>query len=233
MDDLLSQQFGDKFDDATLDKLRQYAVLLRDWNTKLNLISRKDIENFEEHHLLHSLAPVKILKFADRTRVLDVGSGGGLPGIPLAIVFPRVQFFLLDSMEKKIKALREIVASLGLKNVTVVHKRAEELESKFDYILGRAVAPLPRFVSWIGKNFRIATRDGFENGVLYFKGTLYKEELAEMKIEPLHVWDLKEVLGLPYYEDKFLVHLGAHDVRLAAARIAAMDLLANPSPSRR
>jgi 16S rRNA (guanine527-N7)-methyltransferase len=210
MDDLLQQHFPE-FDEATLAKLRQYGVVLREWNTKMNLISRKDVENFEEHHLLHSLALAKVLKFADVARVLDVGTGGGLPGIPLAIVFPKVQFFLVDSIEKKTKALKEMVATLELKNVQVVHKRAEELESKFDYVLGRAVAPLPQFMSWIGKNIRLGDTNGLEHGVMYFKGTLYRDELAAMKLEPLKVWDLKEVLGLDYYADKFIVHISAKD----------------------
>ena len=219
MDDILKQHFPE-LDEATLEKLRQYAAVLREWNVKINLISRKDVENLEEHHLLHALAPTKVLKFADRTRVLDVGTGGGLPGIPLAIVFPKTQFFLLDSILKKTTALKEMVKELKLENVQVVHKRAEELESKFDYILGRAVAPLPEFVSWIGKNIRNGEQNGLKYGVLYFKGTLYREELAAMKMEPLKVWDLKEVLGLPYYEDKFLVHLEAQAVQKAANKIA-------------
>jgi len=221
MDDLLTQHFGDRLDEATLDKLRQYAALLREWNSRLNLISRKDVESFEEHHLLHSLSPVKVLKFADRVRILDVGTGGGLPGVPLAIAFPKAQFFLVDSMEKKVKALREIVAALDLQNTVVVHKRAEEMESKFDYILGRAVAPLPRFVSWVGKNFRVGSHEGLENGILYFKGSLYKDEMAEMKVEPLKVWDLKEVFDLPYYEEKYLVHIGAVAARKAAIQLQA------------
>jgi 16S rRNA (guanine527-N7)-methyltransferase len=220
MDDLLKQHFPE-LDDATLDKLRQYAALLREWNAKINLISRKDVENFEEHHLLHALSPLKVLKFTDAARVLDVGSGGGLPGIPLAIAFPKAQFFLLDSMEKKATALKDMVARLELKNVQVVHKRAENLESKFDYILGRAVATLPEFIGWIGKNLRLGDNPVLAHGVLYFKGTLYRDELAQLKIEPLKVWDLKEVLALPYYEDKFLVHIAAKDAQKAAAKLEA------------
>lgn len=217
MSDIIQDHFPE-LGTATLDKLREYAALLREWNAKINLVSRKDVENIEEHHLLHALSPVKVLKFADRIRVLDVGSGGGLPGIPLAICFPAVQFFLVDSMEKKVNALRDMVTRLGLENVQVVHKRAETLESKFDYVLGRAVATLPEFSGWIGKNIRRGQHDGLENGILYFKGTLYRDELAQMNIKPLKVWDLQEVLGLPYYQDKFLVHIAAESVAPAKRR---------------
>jgi 16S rRNA (guanine527-N7)-methyltransferase len=219
MDDILKQHFPE-LDDATLDKLRQYAALLREWNEKMNLISRKDVEHFEEHHLLHALAPYKVLKFTYGARVLDVGTGGGLPGIPLAIVFPKAQFFLLDSIEKKVTALRDMVTRLELPNVQVVHKRAETLESKFDYILGRAVAALPDFIGWIGKNLRLGNNPELAHGVLYFKGTLYREELAGLKIDPIKVWDLKEVLGVEYYADKFLIHLAAKDVQKASFEIA-------------
>ncbi len=221
MDDIIGGQFGSYLDAAQLEALRNYAALLREWNAKLNLISRKDVENFEAHHLLHALSPLKVLKFADRVRVLDVGSGGGLPGIPLAIAFPRAQFFLLDSMEKKIKALRDMVERLGLKNVQIVHKRAEQLESKFDYVTGRAVATLPDFIGWIAKNIRVGSHEGLENGILYFKGSLYKEELAALSLEPLHVWDLREQLGHEYYAEKYLVHIGTQAAQKAAVRLEA------------
>ncbi len=205
------------------EKLRELAVLFREWNAKINLVSRKDIESFEEHHLLHSLSAAKLLRFPARTRVLDVGTGGGLPGMPLAILFPETKFFLLDSVTKKANAVRDMAQRLGLKNVEVVNKRAETLESLFNYVLGRAVTTLPQFIGWIAKNLRPGATEGLEHGVLYFKGTLFNEELASLGIEPLRVHDLRTVLPLDYYQDKFLVHLDTISVQRAAKRLEAEE----------
>jgi len=208
------------FPDWSPEIWAQFAALeteFRAWNEKINLVSRRDMEAWQTHHLLHCLGLAQVLQPADGTRFLDVGTGGGLPGLPVAILFPQTQVFLCDSIEKKVHALRAMVEALGLKNVEVIHKRAETLESRWDYILGRAVTELPRFLGWITKNLRPGGPADCPHGVLYFKGTRYREELVGIEVTPWKVHPLDAWFPEPYFAEKFLLHLDAPTLQACAA----------------
>ncbi len=179
------------FPELTEKQKKQFekmGELYVDWNQKVNLISRKDIDNLYERHILNALAIAKIIKFKKGAEILDLGTGGGFPGMPLAILFPEARFLLADSIGKKLKAIEDISNKLGLKNVEVQHLRGEELEEKFDFVVGRAVCPLDEFARIVGKNLKKENQHELENGILYFgireniKDKNILEKVVEYKI---------------------------------------------------
>lgn len=198
--------------DETWLLLEKWAVLLRDWNGKINLISRKDIEHLEERHLSHCLEITNHLKLMKGTRIMDVGTGGGFPGIIMAICYPQAQFTLIDSIGKKIKVVQDLVDQLGLKNVEARQIRAEEIKKEFDFITGRAVKNLPEYFSWIKANIRKGQRNSIPNGVLYWKGGDMDDELEALGIRPRKVINLEGTFSDPYFEKKYILHFDARDV---------------------
>jgi 16S rRNA (guanine527-N7)-methyltransferase len=190
-------------------QIRQFSnlkALYEDWNSKINVISRKDMENFYVRHVLHSLAIAKIITFAPRTTILDVGTGGGFPGIPLAILFPAVKFSLLDSIAKKIKVVSEVSEELGLSNVEVLRLRAEEHKQKYDFVVSRAVMAFPEFVKMTMKNIKSGGFNKINNGILYLKGGELSEELSGY-LKRTVIIDIKDFFSESFFETKRVVYM--------------------------
>ena len=190
--------------DEQKSHFQQLETLYKDWNEKINVISRKDIDEFYERHVLHSLGIAKIMEFADGTKVLDIGTGGGFPGIPLAILFPNVEFTLVDSIGKKITVVNAVAESLGLKNVKAYHERAEKIKNKFHFVVSRAVTQMPVFLRWLKGKFEKEQFNPKHNGVLYLKGGDLGEELAGIKCE---IYNLKDQFGEEFFDTKKVVYL--------------------------
>ncbi|MDY8138809.1 16S rRNA (guanine(527)-N(7))-methyltransferase RsmG [Aquimarina sp. 2201CG5-10] len=196
------------FPDLTEEQKSQFSKLKNlytEWNAKINVISRKDIESLYERHVLHSLGIAKTMKFKEGTQVLDVGTGGGFPGIPLAILFPDTRFYLIDVIAKKIKVVNEVASALELKNIKAEQRRAGTFDDRFDFIVSRAVTNMPDFVKWIRKNIAKKSRNELQNGILYLKGGDLTEELAAF---PKAVqYDLSDYFEEEFYETKKVVYL--------------------------
>ena len=171
--------------------------LYQDWNAKINVISRKDIDNLYEHHVLHSLGIAQVINFKPGTSIMDLGTGGGFPGIPLAILFPEVNFHLVDSIGKKVRVANEVANSIGLKNVTFCHERAEDEKQKFDFVVSRAVMPLMDLLKIIRKNISPKQQNSLPNGLICLKGGELERETMPVK-NKVTMWDLKD-----YYEEEF------------------------------
>ncbi len=192
-------------------KLQDYSNRLLEWNTKVNLVSRKDADQFVTKHLAHSLAATTFLRLMNHSTLLDVGTGGGLPGIPLSICYPQSQFTLVDSIAKKIMVVEDIAKGMSLKNLKVIRGRAEELPAKqrYDFVLGRAVTRIPKFHGWIKDKLRKGNRNSLKNGLIYWKGGDYKEELEGQRLQPSQIWDVAKILPNGDFEEKYILHFSA------------------------
>ena len=196
------------FPDLTPIQIEQFTKLYDlyiDWNSKINVISRKDIEELYSRHVLHSLGIAKVIQFQPGASILDVGTGGGFPGIPLAILFPETQFYLIDIIAKKIKVVQEVAKGLGLKNVKAEQKRAELVREEFDFILSRAVTNMPDFVKWTKDKTKKNAVHELKNGILYLKGGDLTEELAAYKT--VQLFDLPDFFEEDFFETKKVVYL--------------------------
>ena len=190
---------------SQIEKFKNLPILYEDWNSKINVISRKDINFFYERHLLHSLGIAKVLQFLPNAKILDVGTGGGFPGVPLAILFPQTHFFLIDSIGKKIKVVEEVIAALDLKNISVSKIRAENFNQKVDFVVSRAVTKMDIFVPWVKKNIRSTHKHSIKNGILYLKGGDLTQEL--LKFPKAQQFDLAQHFNDDFFEMKKVVYV--------------------------
>ncbi len=203
--EILLKYFTD-LTDLQLERFHKLGILYHDWNEKINVISRKDIQHLYERHILHSLAIGKFINFTSGTSILDVGTGGGLPGIPLAILFPHVNFHLIDSIGKKIKIVNNICEELDLLNISAEHRRVQDIDKKFDFIVSRAVTNLPDFVKMSGKILKKNKAGDKKNGILYLKGGDFVGELKKVKLN-YKVYELSDIFEESFFETKKLVHI--------------------------
>lgn len=202
--ELIKKYFPNLTEDQLL-KFEKLEELYKDWNLKINVVSRKDIDELYLRHVLHSLGIAKVQSFKPGSKILDVGTGGGFPGIPLAILFPETQFHLVDSIGKKIKVVEEVVAGLDLKNVEVINARVEEISGEYDFIVSRAVAAMPTFVHWVKGKIAKKSKHELKNGILYLKGGDLTVELREFP--KATIYELPDYFEEEFFLTKKVVHL--------------------------
>lgn len=200
------EQYFPNLTEKQKDQFAKLYALYADWNEKINVVSRKDIENLYVNHVLHSLGIAKVMSFKPGAHVLDVGTGGGFPGIPLAILFPETNFHLVDSIGKKITVVNAVADGLGLKNVKGEQIRAEQIKNKYDFIVSRAVTRLKEFYGWIHQKVKDKSIHDLDNGILYLKGGDLEEELAELK-KPYSLYDLSNYFKEDFFETKKVVYV--------------------------
>lgn len=207
LETLLQKYFPDALSPVQIDQFRMAFEGYVEWNARINVISRKDMDNLAERHFLHSLAIAKSIQFKSGTKLLDVGTGGGFPGIPLAIFFPECHFHLVDSRQKKMQVVEAIVKAIDLKNVQWTVQRVEEMDTQHDFILSRAVASLDQFIPWVRKRVHCRNHNALTNGILYLRGDGVEQELKGLKLPqpptltPLNTWFDEE-----FFQTKYLLH---------------------------
>lgn len=203
--ELLLKYFPE-LDEKQKEQFAALGELYTDWNAKINVISRKDIDNLYEHHVLHSLGIAKVIHFSSETKIMDLGTGGGFPGIPLAIFFPEVKFHLVDSIGKKVRVASEVANSIGLKNVTFSHARAEEIKDMYDFVVSRAVMPLTDLMKIIRKNFSTHQQNALPNGLICLKGGELEHETMPFRNKTT-MWNLSDYFDEDFFETKKVVYV--------------------------
>ncbi len=203
---LITKYFGD-FSEKQLEQFTALEALYNDWNSKINVISRKDIESLYLKHVLHSLAIATVVEFQPGTRVIDIGTGGGFPGVPLAIFFPEVEFHLVDSIAKKLKVIDGVKEAIGLNNITTQHTRAEEIKNRqFDFAVSRAVAPLKDLWFWSEPLIKKGNKQELPNGLICLKGGDLAAEISESGLRPRMI-SIHEIFAEDYFEEKYMLHV--------------------------
>ena len=203
--DIILKYFKD-LSSSQIEKLKSLEQLYKEWNDKINVISRKDIDKLYERHILHSLSIAKYINFKKGTQILDIGTGGGLPGIPLAILFPDVKFHLVDSIGKKIKVVNEIAKELGLQNVIAEHNHSSQLKGNYDFVISRAVTAFPKFVELIRDRIKKKSNNKLINGIIYLKGGDLDEELKKFR-KKITLTPLNKYFDEDFFETKFIVYM--------------------------
>jgi len=191
---------------SQISKFEKLENLYKEWNNKINVISRKDIDNLYLHHILHSLAIAKIISFKNNTKILDVGTGGGFPGVPLAILFPNVKFHLIDSIGKKITVVNGVAEALNLTNIKGEHIRVENIKNKYDFIISRAVTRFDKFRAITKKNISLKNKNELLNGIIYLKGGDFSNEISGVE-NKIKIYNISDIFKEPFFETKKIIHM--------------------------